>query len=151
DDAIDAEDVRLCVGGAGGATQVGLFRPGVPFRVLAEEAERAIIEGALAHYGGQMTATARGLGLERSHLYKKCRALGLRGDKGEGEAAPGPRARIFLACPPDEKAPPRARGARRGARLPADRPGSGRRAAARAPLARGEHGPAGRDSPAHAR
>jgi DNA-binding NtrC family response regulator len=85
DDAIDADDVRLCVGGAGAAPQVGLFRPGVPFRVLAEEGERAIIEGALAHYGGQMTATARGLGLERSHLYKKCRALGLRGDKAEGE------------------------------------------------------------------
>jgi transcriptional regulator of acetoin/glycerol metabolism len=31
-----------------------------------------------------MAATARALGLERSHLYKKCRALGLRGgDKAE--------------------------------------------------------------------
>jgi DNA-binding NtrC family response regulator len=30
-----------------------------------------------------MAATARGLGLERSHLYKKCKALGLRGDKGD--------------------------------------------------------------------
>ena len=63
----------------------GLFRPGVPFRVLGEEAERAILEQALAHHGGQMAATARGLGLERSHLYKKCKALGLRGDKGDGE------------------------------------------------------------------
>jgi hypothetical protein len=32
-----------------------------------------------------MAATARGLGLERSHLYKKFKALGLRGDKGEAE------------------------------------------------------------------
>ncbi len=33
-----------------------------------------------------MSATARGLGLERSHLYKKCRALGLRQDKeAEGD------------------------------------------------------------------
>src|SRR5262245_62901166 len=57
-----------------------LFRsPGVPFRVLAEEAERMILEEALSHHGGQMAATARGLGLERSHLYKKCRSLGLRG------------------------------------------------------------------------
>jgi DNA-binding NtrC family response regulator len=53
--------------------------------VLSEEAERAIIEQALTHYGGQMAATARGLGLERSHLYKKCKALGLRGEKGEAD------------------------------------------------------------------
>jgi DNA-binding NtrC family response regulator len=39
----------------------------------------------MAHHGGQMAATARGLGLERSHLYKKCKALGLRGEKGEGD------------------------------------------------------------------
>jgi DNA-binding NtrC family response regulator len=49
--------------------------------VLAEEAERTILEQAITHHGGQMSATARGLGLERSHLYKKCRALGLRPDK----------------------------------------------------------------------
>ncbi|NUP14490.1 MAG: sigma-54-dependent Fis family transcriptional regulator [Polyangiaceae bacterium] len=82
DDTIDADDVRTCLGGA--ATPTGaLFRPGVPFRVLAEEAERAILEQALAHHGGQMAASARALGLERSHLYKKCKALGLR--KGESE------------------------------------------------------------------
>jgi DNA-binding NtrC family response regulator len=85
DDSIDAEDVRLCLGGQSAAPKAGLFRPGVPFRVLGEEAERTILEEALAHHGGQMAATARGLGLERSHLYKKCRALGLRGDKGEAE------------------------------------------------------------------
>jgi DNA-binding NtrC family response regulator len=85
DDAIDAEDVKHCLGPPGAGGTSGLFRPGVPLRVMAEEAERAIIEQALTHYGGQMAATARGLGLERSHLYKKCRALGLRGDKGEAE------------------------------------------------------------------
>jgi two-component system response regulator AtoC len=53
----------------------------VPFRVLVEEAERAIVEEALTDHGGQMAATARALGLERSHLYKKAKALGLRGDK----------------------------------------------------------------------
>ncbi|MBK6515000.1 MAG: sigma-54-dependent Fis family transcriptional regulator [Polyangiaceae bacterium] len=83
DDTIDADDVRTCLGG--GAAPVGaLFRPGVPFRVLAEEAERAILEQALAHHGGQMAASARALGLERSHLYKKCKALGLR--RGESES-----------------------------------------------------------------
>jgi DNA-binding NtrC family response regulator len=38
------------------------------------------LEEALLHHGGQMAATARALGLERSHLYKKAKALGLRGD-----------------------------------------------------------------------
>jgi DNA-binding NtrC family response regulator len=82
DETIDEADVKACLGGAL-APQGSLFRQGVPFRVLAEEAERAIIEQALAHHGGQMAATARALGLERSHLYKKCKALGLRGDKAE--------------------------------------------------------------------
>jgi DNA-binding NtrC family response regulator len=85
DDSIDAEDVKNCLGASGAPASAGLFRQGVPLRVLAEEAERAIIEQALTHYGGQMAATARGLGLERSHLYKKCKALGLRGEKGEAE------------------------------------------------------------------
>ncbi|MDB5216872.1 MAG: Formate hydrogenlyase transcriptional activator, partial [Myxococcaceae bacterium] len=62
----------------------GLYRAGVPFRVLVEEAERQIIQDALTHHGGQMAATARALDLERSHLYKKARALGLRNaEKGE--------------------------------------------------------------------
>lgn len=78
DTTIDADDVRACLGGGLGAPTGGLFRPGVPFKVLVEEAERSILEEAIAHHAGQMTATARGLGLERSHLYKKCRALGLR-------------------------------------------------------------------------
>ncbi|AKT42294.1 sigma-54-dependent transcriptional regulator [Chondromyces crocatus] len=86
DDTIDADDVRLCLGGPANGSTAGLYRPGVPFRVLSEEAERTILEEALAHHSGQMTATARALGLERSHLYKKCRALGLRGtDKADGD------------------------------------------------------------------
>jgi DNA-binding NtrC family response regulator len=86
DDTIDADDVKNCLGGATAAAgTTGLFRAGVPFKVLVEEAERAILEQAMAHHTGQMAATARGLGLERSHLYKKCKSLGLRGDKGEGE------------------------------------------------------------------
>ena len=86
-DAIHDADVRACLpDGGGGATRApGLYRPGVPMRVLVEEAERAIVQQALAHHGGQMSATARALDLERSHLYKKARALGLResGEAGE--------------------------------------------------------------------
>jgi len=85
DAQIDAEDVRVCLGNTSAGTPTGLFRPGTPFRVLSEEAERRILEEALTHHGGAMAATARGLGLERSHLYKKCKALGLRGDKADGE------------------------------------------------------------------
>ena len=64
---------------SGAVKTAGLYRPGVPMRVLVEEAERVILQEALAHHGGQMAKAARGLDLERSHLYKKARALGLRG------------------------------------------------------------------------
>ncbi len=87
DDVVRADDVEQCLPGGVGPKATGLFRPGVPFRVLVEEAERKILHDALTHHGGQMAATARGLDLERSHLYKKAKALGLRGkedDKDEG-------------------------------------------------------------------
>jgi DNA-binding NtrC family response regulator len=83
DDRVDAGDVERALGMSGSPGAAGLYRPGVPFRVLAEEAERTILEEALAHHGSQMAATARALGLERSHLYKKARALGLRGSKDD--------------------------------------------------------------------
>jgi DNA-binding NtrC family response regulator len=96
DDAIHGEDVRSCLPEGGAPKTSGLYRPGVPMRVLVEEAERAIVQQALAHHGGQMSATARALDLERSHLYKKARALGLREarelrgeDGGGGEGGEG--------------------------------------------------------------
>ena len=87
DDTIDDSEVRACLGGEAPGAATPLFRPGVPFKVLAEEGERAILEQALEHHGGAMAATARALGLERSHLYKKCKALGLRGDKVDDDDA----------------------------------------------------------------
>lgn len=57
---------------------VGFYRAGVPFRELIDEAERTVIEQALAHHEGHVTNTAQDLGLERSHLYKKMKALGIR-------------------------------------------------------------------------
>ena len=78
DSTIDATDVRTCLGTSSVLSPKGLYRPGVPLRVLLEEAERTIIDEALRHNDGQMAATARALDLERSHLYKKCKALGLR-------------------------------------------------------------------------
>lgn len=79
DDVIATGDVKNCLPGGVSPRASGLYRPGVPFRVLVEEAERAILEGALTLHGNQMAATARALDLERSHLYKKAKALGLRG------------------------------------------------------------------------
>jgi DNA-binding NtrC family response regulator len=85
DDRVTRADVETTLGGAAAKRDRGLYRTGVPFRVLSEDAERLIIEEALAEHGGQMAATARALGLERSHLYKKAKALGLRGDKDPEE------------------------------------------------------------------
>src|SRR5499427_9001026 len=85
DDRIGATDVRTCLGEGAGKEVSGVYRPGVPFRVLSEEAERAILEGALTYHEGHMAQTARALDLERSHLYKKCKALGLRGGKTDEE------------------------------------------------------------------
>ncbi|MFO0676684.1 MAG: sigma-54 dependent transcriptional regulator [Polyangiaceae bacterium] len=86
DDVIGKEDVKNCLPGGAAPRANGLYRPGIPFRVLVEDAERTILEEAIAHHGGQMTKAARALDLERSHLYKKARALGLRGgDKADSE------------------------------------------------------------------
>jgi DNA-binding NtrC family response regulator len=50
------------------------YREGVPLRDLLADAERIIIEQALARHDWNMAETARSLGLERSHLYKKAKA-----------------------------------------------------------------------------
>lgn len=56
----------------------GYFRPEMPLRQMLETAERDLILEALEYRGGHVTKTASDLGLERSHLYKKMRALGIR-------------------------------------------------------------------------
>ncbi len=77
-DLIRAADVQAVLPNSATPKASGIYRPGVSFRVLVEDAERQIIQEALTQSGGQMAATARALDLERSHLYKKARALGLR-------------------------------------------------------------------------
>src|SRR5512133_2597981 len=59
------------------------FRTGASFHDLVEEAEREIILGALDAHADNVSDTARTLGLERSHLYKKMRALGVKRGGGE--------------------------------------------------------------------
>lgn len=80
-DTISESDVRsfLPIEG-GGATGGGYYRPGVPLRDMIDEAERDLILRSLEHHQQHITNTAADLGLERSHLYKKMKALGIKRD-----------------------------------------------------------------------
>ncbi len=76
-DKIDRADVEAALPHS--ATKAsGLYRPGASYKVLVDEAEREILRGAIDHFHGQMAKAARALDLERSHLYKKAKAVGLR-------------------------------------------------------------------------
>ncbi len=55
----------------------GGFSRGTPFKDLVAAAERDIILAALEANDHHVSNTARELGLERSHLYKKMRSLGI--------------------------------------------------------------------------
>lgn len=56
----------------------GYFQPATALRDMLEAVERDLITRALEFRDGHVTKTAADLGLERSHLYKKMRALGIR-------------------------------------------------------------------------
>ncbi len=58
-------------------TESATGEEGTSLRSLVEEAERRAILRALRGAQGNVSEAARRLGLERSHLYKKARALGL--------------------------------------------------------------------------
>ena len=53
------------------------YQRGVSLKELVAAAERDIIIEALAANAHHISNTAKELGLERSHLYKKMRALGI--------------------------------------------------------------------------
>jgi len=55
----------------------GSYRQGISLKELAASAEREIILAALEANRGQVSRTAAELQIERSHLYKKMRALGI--------------------------------------------------------------------------
>ncbi|MGB5703965.1 MAG: helix-turn-helix domain-containing protein, partial [Polyangiales bacterium] len=73
----EAEARALLPIGAAGPAQT-YFRAETPLREMLEAVERDLITQALRHRGGHVTKTAADLGLERSHLYKKMRSLGIR-------------------------------------------------------------------------
>jgi DNA-binding NtrC family response regulator len=53
------------------------YQRGLPLKELVAAAERDIIIDALAEHQYHISNTARELGVERSHLYKKMKALGI--------------------------------------------------------------------------
>jgi DNA-binding NtrC family response regulator len=92
DDVIDEGDVRSVLpasGAAPGTHADGYYAPGTPLRDMLEAAERDLILRALEHHKGNATHAARDLGLERSHFYKKMRALGIRRPGAESEGDEG--------------------------------------------------------------
>ena len=89
DGPVDAAAVRLALpqGAEGAGTRGGAVPHGS--RTLAQRAdafEREQLLAELKRHNQRMTDTAKALGLERSHLYKKCQALGidLRALRGSG-------------------------------------------------------------------
>ncbi len=85
--AVDVEAVRLALP-ALAAERTAAARPDATLAERVEDFERESILAELKRHNQSMTGTAKALGLERSHLYKKCQALGidLRAlRKGQGE------------------------------------------------------------------
>ncbi len=78
--AVDVESVRMALPalrGSAKATAGGVGEETGPLaqRVLAFE--RAAVLAELERHGRNITQTARALGLERSHFYKKCQQVGI--------------------------------------------------------------------------
>jgi two-component system, NtrC family, nitrogen regulation response regulator NtrX len=73
-DEIDTASLNLPSGGAPAEPDLGF----TTLREARERFERRYVERVVAACGGNMSQAARLLGLERSHLYRKRRALGLR-------------------------------------------------------------------------
>ena len=76
-DTIRDDDVALALPGGTPRPTTGYLR-GVPLREMLDVAERGLVEAALTDHAGHVTRTAEALGLERSHLYKKMKQLGIR-------------------------------------------------------------------------
>ncbi|MEY4513807.1 MAG: Fis family transcriptional regulator, partial [Pseudomonadota bacterium] len=77
-DEISEREARALLPLAGGAASALDYVEGKTLREMLDDAERGLIRKALDHHLGNVTATADALGLERSHMYKKMKALGLR-------------------------------------------------------------------------
>jgi two-component system, NtrC family, nitrogen regulation response regulator NtrX len=83
--AVGAADVRMILpstggdatsGGAGGAGASGAMATGT-LAERTEAFEKEVLLAEIRRHNFHMTNVARALGLERSHLYKKCQQLGI--------------------------------------------------------------------------
>src|SRR5262249_404525 len=79
DQAVDAETVRMALPGGEmeASSSVSTVAATGTLAERTDNFEREQILGELKKHGQKMTDTAKALGLERSHLYKKCQALGI--------------------------------------------------------------------------
>jgi len=83
---IDVDDLPLdSEAAAGPHRDVSLLFHMPDFREARARFEREFLKRKLEEYHGSVSATAEAIGLERSHLYRKLRNLGLEtGKEGEG-------------------------------------------------------------------
>jgi len=86
DEAVDGELVQMALPGGETALPAAAAPQTGTLAQRTDQFEREQILGELKRHGQRMTETAKALGLERSHLYKKCQALGvdLRALRGRG-------------------------------------------------------------------
>jgi two-component system, NtrC family, nitrogen regulation response regulator NtrX len=78
DDKVDAATARLALPFDSGGVSIPVHSgDGRPLAERMDSHEREIILAELKNHNYKMTDTARALGLERSHLYKKCQQLGI--------------------------------------------------------------------------
>jgi DNA-binding NtrC family response regulator len=75
-DVVGADDVRAALPGTPRLEGTVIPDTG-PLYALLEGFEKRIIEDRITRFGGNMSRAAEDLGLERSHLYKKVRRLGV--------------------------------------------------------------------------
>jgi transcriptional regulator with GAF, ATPase, and Fis domain len=85
EDAVTAEDVRVVLpvfedrlgGSASGVPGNGASNGAGTLAERSEAFEREVLISEIRRHNFHMTNVARALGLERSHLYKKCQQLGI--------------------------------------------------------------------------
>jgi len=78
EDTISADEVRMVLPGGDAVSASGNAETGQGTLLERTEAfEREVLLGEIRRHNFHMTNVARALGLERSHLYKKCQQLGI--------------------------------------------------------------------------
>ena len=114
-ESIGEDDVRNSLPGAAAPRQAGLYRAGVPFRVLTEEAERTILQEASPTTEGRWRRRARARPREEPPLQEGEGARAARGQGGREGGGGGVNpwrwslTRALLPNPPNPTFPPRNR------------------------------------------